>query len=100
MWSYSEFRLIVLVLCRLYPASETSGYRTIKHARSPQVGSTAVHSRHLFTNESGNFCGAKAVDLILDDPSDDNRESLCRAARELGLVALDEGDHIHIHDHP
>jgi len=100
MWSYSEFRLIVLVLCRLYGASETSGYRTIKHARGPDVRSTAVRSRHLFKNEGGEFCGAKAVDLILDDPSDDNREDLARAARELGLVAINEGDHLHVHDHP
>lgn len=100
MWSYSEFRLLVLALCLIHSASETSGRRTIKRARGPKVRSTAKRSRHLWKNEKGEFCGAKATDLALDTNKAANRKRLMRDARACGLVAIDEGDHVHVHDQP
>ena len=100
IYSHSDFSIVVQTLCILHDCSETSGFRTIKRARGPRVKSTARMSRHLWRNEQGKFCGGKASDLVLDVNTPKRRKALRADAKKLGLVALDEGDHIHVHDAP
>jgi hypothetical protein len=91
MYSLSEFRLLVYALCRIHDCSETSGIRTLH--RSALVGG-APQSRHLVR------FGGKAADVVPDDNSSAARGLVVRDARKLGLTALDESDHVHIHDFP
>lgn len=96
-YSIGDFAVIAYVLCVIHGASETSGHRT--HLRNNIVGG-ASQSRHQSMNGDENWCGAKARDLALDDNTEENRQALVRDAQALGLYALDEGDHVHIHDQP
>ena len=86
--TYSEFCWTVRILCVLHNASETSGIRS--PVRNELVGGVE-RSRHMVAN------GGMARDLILDEPNAENRFSLVTSAKKLGLFALDEGDHIHVH---
>lgn len=97
-YSLGDFCVIVWVLCVIHNASETSGRRTL--VRSALVGSTASQSRHLTVNSTGQWCGGKARDLALDENTSENRAALVADARKLGLVAIDEDDHVHVHDSP
>lgn len=72
-------------LCRIHNASETSGYRT--RQRNTAVGG-ATRSRHL---------EGAARDLVLDENTVANRVALVRDAQKLGLWALDEDTHVHVH---
>ena len=73
-----------LALCLIFGCSETSGYRTKK--RNKRVGGHPK-SRHM---------KGKARDIVPDNPKD--KSVVVKAARKLGLVALDEWNHVHIHE--
>ena len=79
-----EFRLAVMTLAQRHRFSETSGLRTAK--RNKAVGGNK-NSRHLL---------GLAVDVVLDDMGKGPREALIADARRMGLVAVYEGDHIHL----
>ena len=86
--SFAEFAERVLCLCALRHASITSTVRT--DSRNARVrGSSA--SKHRLPS------GSWAADLVLDDQENQiGRESLVNDAHQLGLWALDEGDHVHV----
>ena len=79
-----EFKLAVVTLGQRHRFSETSGLRTAK--RNKQVGGNP-NSRHLL---------GMAVDVVLDENHKGPREALITDARRMGLVAVYEGDHIHL----
>lgn len=84
---YFEFIERIRCLCALHDASVTSGPRTVY--RNRHVGGH-VQSRHLVSR------GGMATDLVLDDMSDAARSALVDDAIALGLLPLDEADHVHI----
>ena len=79
-----EFKLAVVTLGLRHRFSETSGLRTKR--RNQKVGGDS-NSRHLL---------GMAVDVVLDSNSKGPREALITDARRMGLVAVYEGDHIHL----
>ncbi len=87
--TYTEFAITARNLCQLFDASVTSGIRT--RQRNSLVGG-ADESRHQIPY------GGKALDLVLDDTN--RKDELAEAARKLGLFALVESDHVHVHDFP
>ena len=87
--TYTEFAVTTKNLCQLFDASVTSGIRTKQ--RNRLVGG-ADKSRHQIPY------GGKALDLVPDDPN--RKEELAEAARKLGLIALIEEAHVHVHDFP
>lgn len=82
MTKFQHFIESVLRLALEHRASVTSWVRTTK--RNTEVGGHPA-SQHLT---------GTAVDLVLDDFT--RKEELLKAARKLNLIAIDEGDHIHI----
>lgn len=80
--SVSEFATVVFVLGRIYGLSVTSWGRTA--ARNEAVGGVRT-SKHL---------SWLAVDVVPDDRS--VLEELSAAAARLGLMLIDEHDHLHI----
>lgn len=82
--THGEFYEVVLKLCEIHGASQTSGYRT--GHRNQMVGGHP-HSRHM---------DGYAFDLVPDDHSQEARRALVMAAQDAGLAALDEGDHVHV----
>lgn len=81
-FNFSMFTKIVLIICRLFDASITSWIRSEK--RNADVGGHSL-SKH----KSG-----LAVDIIPDDPA--KKPEIVAHAQKLGLIAVDEGDHVHI----
>jgi uncharacterized protein YcbK (DUF882 family) len=81
---YTTFCHAVGFLCQTLDASVTSWWRSPK--RNAAVGGHA-NSLH----KQGLGC-----DLVLDDMSSEKRTELVKMATDLGLRALDEGDHIHL----
>lgn len=81
----SEFWTAIFVLCRIHDCSVTSGYRT--QSRNLMVGGVET-SQHLL---------GRAADLVPDDLSEEMRSLIVEHATKIGLFALDEGDHVHIH---
>ena len=77
-----NFILTLFQLRGLFPFSVTSWIRSEK--RNKEVGGLAT-SYHL---------SGLAVDIILDNPADKAR--FIKAAKRLGLDAIDEGDHVHV----
>lgn len=82
MTKFQHFVENILRLALEHRASVTSWIRTSQ--RNYQVGGHP-QSQHLT---------GTAVDLVLDDF--ENKPAVLEAARKLNLVAIDEGDHIHI----
>lgn len=82
---FSVFLANIVWLCGEHDASVTSWLRT--PARNKQVGGHP-QSQHLI---------GTAIDLVCDQ--EDDKQPLMEAARKLGLIAFDEGDHIHIQLH-
>jgi len=80
----SRFLLRVIHLCRTHNASITSAYRTASHNQA--VGGTPS-SKHL---------RGLAADVVLDQVDGGGR--LILHAQQLGLFALDEHTHVHLHD--
>lgn len=76
------FLAIILQLCRRYAGSITSWIRT--PTRNAKVGGTPT-SQHIT---------GTAVDIVLDNPKD--ADNLIKTAKQLGLQAFNEQDHIHI----
>lgn len=79
---FINFTIAALTLRGLFPFSVTSWIRSEK--RNKEVGGL-VNSYHLF---------GLAVDVVLDNPADKGR--FIKAAKQLGLDAIDEGDHVHV----
>ena len=79
---FIDFVIAALMLRGLFPFSVTSWIRSEK--RNKEVGGV-VNSYHLF---------GLAVDVVLDNPADKGR--FIKAAQQLGLDAIDEGDHVHV----
>lgn len=77
-----EFLDVRMALAAAFELRETSGHRS--PASNQRLGGV-THSAHLFF---------LAVDVILDEPAD--RAAFLEDANRLGLLALDEGDHIHL----
>ena len=77
-----DFTCKINILSMAHAFSVTSWLRT--PARNEAVGG-AKRSKHLF---------GLAVDCVLDDPS--KAKNLVKSAGEMGLVAIEEGDHVHI----
>jgi len=77
-----EFVFIILHVAVTYKFSVTSWIRTPK--RNKHVGGHP-HSKHLL---------GLAVDIVPDDP--DDKAIIMLTFRKLGLMVLDEGDHIHV----
>jgi hypothetical protein len=96
-WTYTDFRLLVMALARIYDCSESSGLRT--PARNRQVGG-AEHSRHQLIASDATWTGGMAADLVPDVNTSESRAAVAAAARKLGLRAIDESDHVHIHCEP
>lgn len=82
--SYAQYNERILCVCALHDCSTTSGIRTAKRNRS--VGGAAT-SKHRI---------GWADDLVPDDMSKASRLAVVKTARALGMIAVDEGDHIHI----
>ena len=87
----TEFTYSIYVLCQLHQCSVTSWVRS--EERNTKVGGVAG-SRHMIKN------GGKACDLVPDINDKGVREMLIEDAAALGMTALDETDHVHIHDNP
>jgi hypothetical protein len=82
----AAFAFLIHTLCVIHSASVTSWIRTA--ARNKQVGGVA-NSLH---------CVGLAVDVVTDHDAD--KAPLIKAAKSLGLTAIDETTHIHIeYDH-
>ena len=79
---FIDFTTAVLVLHGFLPFSVTSWIRSQK--RNKEVGGIAA-SYHLL---------GLAVDVVLDNPADNAR--FISAAKQIGLDAIDEGDHVHL----
>jgi hypothetical protein len=85
--SMAEFIERIRCLCVLLRCSMTSGMRTSD--RNTMVGG-ARRSKHLVS------FGGLAVDLVPDDDSTETRTSVVTMAKQFGLWAVDEMDHVHI----
>lgn len=79
-----DFSYKIALLSKHHPLSVTSWIRTRR--RNTAVGG-AANSAHLY---------GLAVDVVLDEPLHNDR--LMADAQKLGLVAIDEGDHVHLHE--
>ena len=77
-----DFLQIKMLLSARFRFSETSGLRSV--SRNATVGGS-TQSRHLYW---------LASDVVLDAP--DENHAFCAEAKRQGLVAVDEGDHIHL----
>jgi uncharacterized protein YcbK (DUF882 family) len=77
-----DIAAIALTLCEQYGASVTSWYRTPRRNRAVGGHPSSLHLKGL------------AVDLVADDPS--AHPTIAAHARRLGLVAIQEEDHVHI----
>jgi hypothetical protein len=77
-----QFAISKLVYCFLLGASETSGYRTLRH--NAKLGGVA-HSPHLL---------GLAADLVYDEPVELSVRQ--EWARRCGFKLVVEGDHDHI----
>ena len=87
----TEFTQTISILCQIHDCSVTSWIRS--EARNESVGGVSG-SRHMLKN------GGKACDVVPDNSDLIKRNLLIVDARKLGLVCLDETDHVHIHDNP
>lgn len=80
----AEFIERVVTLLEIYPGSVTSWFRS--HKRNREVGGSEG-SWHL---------AGLAVDIVLDNMEESNRQAMVSRARRLDLDACDEIDHIHL----
>lgn len=78
------FTISVNLLCMAHGGSVVSGLRSV--VRNKSVGGKA-DSKHLT---------GLAVDVVLDTMSPLALESFISAAHRVGLIAVSEGDHVHI----
>lgn len=85
--TFGEFWERVAVLCAIYSGSWTSGART--EARNAVVGGSS-RSYHRLRR------GGRGCDVVLDEMSPAALGAFGEAARQCGLDAIDEGDHIHL----
>ena len=82
LWTVGEFRTLICQLADVVALSETSGLRSVK--RNAAIGGMPL-SAHLI---------GLAVDVILDEPA--RVSELTAFAAKMGLIVLDDGDHVHI----
>jgi hypothetical protein len=91
--SPQEFHNLIDPIIVRYDGSVTSGRRSISH--NARVGGSN-NSRHLLN---------MAVDVVLDDPKDSIMiknvvysmvEAFINECKRQGLIAINEGDHIHV----
>jgi uncharacterized protein YcbK (DUF882 family) len=80
--TFTEFCEHIRTLCRLHDASVTSWFRTSKR-NAAKGGKPRSKHRDGF-----------ATDLVPDDPTE--KPALVTHARQLGLTAVDEDDHVHV----
>ena len=85
--NFSEFNERVRVLLSLHNGSITSTVRSHLHNLEVGGGQSSWHRLER---------GAVACDIVLDDMSQGFREMFCVQARQLGMDAVDEVDHIHL----
>jgi uncharacterized protein YcbK (DUF882 family) len=79
-----EFVSIIQPIIHVHNGSVTSWIRSVKH--NAEVGG-AVNSRHIL---------GLAVDVVLDEMTEDKKAAFMKDCRRYSLVPLDEGDHIHV----
>ena len=89
--TYGEFSEKCLALCARHGCSTTSGVRTKK--RNQAVGGKQTSKHLLERHDDGT---GYAVDLVPDDNLSGVRTLVIADAHDMGLGALDEGDHIHV----
>ena len=80
--TFIDFTATIGILFCRYDFSVTSWLRSVAH--NAKVGGNS-HSRHLL---------GLAVDVVLDDP--EMTDDLVAEARRQGLIAVPEGDHVHL----
>lgn len=100
-YSYSDFWMVIHVLCIVHSASVTGGQRTpIRNADLPGGKVGAPHSRHLYEATDGTYCGGKAADLVTDLAT--QIELLAIDLRKFGFwVKVYDGEsRLHAHDRP
>ena len=84
--SYACYKERLRCVCALHDGSTTSGARS--GARNKFVGGSP-NSKHQVK------AGCMGDDIVLDDMGDTSRAACVRTCRTLGLIAVDERDHIH-----
>lgn len=76
------FTILIALVQQRYPCSVTSWWRTRLHNVALDGHPESFHLQGI------------AADLVLDNP--EHRAPLKRFAEDLGLQAMDEGDHVHV----